>query len=99
MININFSITYTELYLLFINLLTFIIYGIDKFKSIQNNKSIMRISESTLLLFTFIGGVIGAGLSMVLFKHKIKKLSFVVKFVVIVVFQIIVYYYGTEYLS
>ncbi len=99
MININFSLTYIELYLLFINLFTFIIYGIDKFKSIKNDKSIMRISELTLFIVTFIGGTVGAVLSMILFRHKIKKLSFIVKFIIIVIFQIVIYYYGMVYLS
>ena len=59
----------------------------------------MRISELTLFIVTFIGGTVGAILSMILFRHKIKKLSFIVKFLIVVILEIAIYYYGIEYLS
>ena len=93
MITINFSLTYVELYLIFINIFTAILYGIDKLKAINNTKNnISRVSENTLFIFTFIGGSIGAIISMILFRHKIKKLSFIIKFIGIIVAQ-----YGLTY--
>lgn len=57
-------------YLLIINVITFILFGIDKHKSIHRKK---RISNAMLLFCSFIGGSIGALCAMQLFKHKVKK--------------------------
>lgn len=60
-------------YLIIINFISFIIYGVDKFSSI---KHYYRISEFILLSFGFIGGVVGSILGMICFKHKTKKIKF-----------------------
>lgn len=60
-------------YLLVINILTFIFYGIDKQKAIHNK---WRIKEATLLGLSFIGGSVGALLGMFIFHHKTKKPRF-----------------------
>ena len=44
-------------YLIVINILTFAVYGIDKWKAKQGS---WRISEATLLMLAVIGGTIGA---------------------------------------
>ena len=54
-------------YLLAVNLLTFVTYGIDKYKA-RHNK--WRIPEATLLLLAALGGSIGALLAMRVFRHK-----------------------------
>ena len=54
-------------YLIAINIMTFLIYGIDKWKA---RKSKWRISEATLLILAFIGGSIGAWLGMKVWHHK-----------------------------
>ena len=54
-------------YLLAVNIATFLLYGIDKYKA---KKSIWRISEVTLLTMTAIGGSIGAWAAMRLWHHK-----------------------------
>lgn len=53
--------------LLLANIVTFIAYGIDKYKA---KKGKWRISEATLLLMAFWGGSIGAWLGMKAFLHK-----------------------------
>ena len=60
-------------YLLAVNLLTFIIYGIDKWKSRHNR---WRIPEATLLLLAALGGSIGALLAMRAFRHKTQHKKF-----------------------
>lgn len=60
-------------YLIIINLISFIIYGVDKFLSI---KHYYRISEFILLSFGFVGGVVGSVLGMICFRHKTKKVKF-----------------------
>ena len=54
-------------YLLAINSVTFIMYGIDKYKA-KNAK--WRISEATLLLLAVLGGGIGAWMGMKVWHHK-----------------------------
>ncbi|WP_424426179.1 DUF1294 domain-containing protein [Poseidonibacter sp.] len=75
--------------------MSFLIYLIDKLQAIRNNNSnnISRVSERTLLLTSFVGGSIGALLSIVLFRHKIKKTSFMIKFTVILLIQVVVIYF------
>ena len=54
-------------YLIAIYAITFIIYGIDKWKARKNK---WRIPESTLLLLAVFGGSIGAFLGMRVWRHK-----------------------------
>ena len=66
-----------------------ILYGYDKFQAIKSSKNISRVSENKLLLITLLGGTIGALLSMLIFRHKIKKPSFMIKFSIVVILQAI----------
>lgn len=61
------------LYLLGVNILTFLFFGWDKFAAIRNAR---RTPERKLWLLTAIGGSIGALFGMELFKHKRRKVSF-----------------------
>ena len=54
-------------YLLAINVVAFIMYGIDKYKA---KKAKWRISEATLLLLAVLGGSIGAWMGMKIWHHK-----------------------------
>ena len=54
-------------YLIVINVVTFLVYGIDKWKAKQGS---WRISEATLLILAVIGGSIGALLGMQVWHHK-----------------------------
>ena len=54
-------------YILCINAVTFIIYGIDKYKA---EKAKWRIPEVTLLMMAVMGGSIGAWLGMKVWHHK-----------------------------
>ncbi len=70
-------------YLFFINVLSFIIYGIDKYQS-KNNKR--RISEKTLLLFSAFGGCFGSVFAMNIFSHKTKKKKFIIVNYLLIIF-------------
>ncbi|MEN9910008.1 MAG: hypothetical protein RLZZ540_3167 [Bacteroidota bacterium] len=72
-----------------LNLFAFSIIGYDKYLA-KNNKR--RISEKTLLTFAFIGGTIGSGLAMLIFRHKTSKTSYLWKFWIIVFIQITLIY-------
>ena len=54
-------------YFVCVNVLTFFVYGIDKWQARQGK---WRISEATLLLLAVIGGSIGAWLGMRVWRHK-----------------------------
>ena len=54
-------------YLLGINAVTFIVYGIDKYKA---KKARWRIPEATLLLLAVLGGSIGAWMGIKVWHHK-----------------------------
>lgn len=72
--------------LLTLNLLTFIIYGIDKFKA---KKAKWRIPESTLLLLAVIGGSIGAWLGLQVWRHKTQHKKFYIGIPMILTLQVI----------
>ena len=60
-------------YLLAVNLLAFITYGIDKYKARHNH---WRVREASLLLLAALGGSIGALLAMKVFRHKTQHKKF-----------------------
>ena len=59
--------SYLAYYLLAVNVVTFIVYGIDKYKA---KKAKWRISEATLLLLAVLGGSIGVWMGMKVWHHK-----------------------------
>ena len=70
-------------YMIIINVIAFILYGVDK-KKAENDK--FRIPESRLILVSVLGGAFGAGLGMLLFHHKTRKTKFRITVPVCVVF-------------
>lgn len=62
------------IYLLIINVITIVIYGIDKLHSKKRPER--RIPESTLLIIAAAGGSIGAWSGMYLWHHKTKHKKF-----------------------
>ena len=70
-----------------INIITYIIYAIDKYKSMHHK---WRIRESTLILLAVIGGSVGALLAMYTVRHKTKHNKFRIGVPVILAVQIIV---------
>ena len=77
-------------YLLAVNIATFLLYGIDKYKA---KKSKWRISEATLLTMAAIGGSIGAWAGMRLWHHKTmhKKFRYGIPMIIIVQVALAVY--------
>lgn len=60
-------------YIVIVNIIAFVLYGVDKRKAKKNQ---WRIAESTLILIAFIGGSLGALLGMIVFHHKTKHWKF-----------------------
>lgn len=71
--------------LIIITLLTFLAFGWDK-RLAKNGKR--RLSESTLLILTFLGGTFGALLGITFFRHKYAKKTFILKLIVVVAAQL-----------
>ena len=78
------------IYLVSINVVTFFMYGIDKWKA---KKSRWRIREAALLGLAVLGGSMGAWLGMKVWHHKTlhKKFRFGVLAIIIIQLSIIVY--------
>ena len=76
--------------ILILNVVTFFVYGIDKFKA---KKSLWRIPESTLLILAAVGGSVGAYLGMKVWHHKTlhKKFSLGVPTILLLHLALLVY--------
>lgn len=82
-----FTIENIVIYLLIMNLFTFLIMGIDKKKA---KKGSWRVPEKTLFTLVALGGGIGGIAGMYVFKHKTKKMKFIIGFPLIIIMQIVV---------
>ena len=76
---------YSMYYLFAINIVSFFLYGIDKYKAKKNK---WRISEATLLMIAVIGGSIGAWVGMRIWHHKTMHKKFKYGIPVIIIFQV-----------
>lgn len=72
-------------YLLVINIITFVLFAVDKWKAIHGR---WRIRTATLMGFAFAGGTVGGLLAMYVFRHKTKTRSFTVGLPVMLVVQV-----------
>ncbi|MBO7570426.1 MAG: DUF1294 domain-containing protein [Bacteroidaceae bacterium] len=84
------AITFQQIaiiYLIAINVFTFFIYGIDKYKA-KNSK--WRIPEATLLGLAALGGSIGAWLGMKVWHHKTMHKKFKYGVPAIIIIQIVI---------
>lgn len=75
------------IYILIINIISFLLMGIDKFLARHN---MYRISEKTLFLFSFMLGGIGSFLGMHIFRHKTKHKSFQIGIPITIIFNILI---------
>ena len=73
-------------FFLLLNAIAFIITVYDKHLAVKNKK---RISEKTLLAWVAIGGTFGSLFAMLAVNHKIAKKSYLLKFLGIVVLQVL----------
>ena len=62
-------------YVIIINIIGFLIMGIDKYKA---QKGFWRTPEKTIFVITLLGGGIGTVSGMYLFRHKTKKMKFTI---------------------
>ena len=74
------------IYFIIINIIGFLAMYIDKQKA---RKGKWRIPEKTLFIITALGGGIGTIAGMYTFRHKTRKIAFVIGFPVITILEII----------
>lgn len=77
-----------NIYLIVLNIITFLIMGIDKYLAIKKK---YRISEFHLLTLTLFGGSIGSLLGMIIFRHKTKKMKFLIIIPLSIIIHILIY--------
>ena len=80
---------------IFLNIITFLLYGLDKQKARQRRR---RIPERVLIGFALIGGSVGAYAGMKVFRHKTQKKKFSIGVPLIFLIQIglLFYFYGMK---
>ena len=76
-------------YIVMMNLVSFALMGIDKYKA---KKKAWRIPEATLFLFAIFGGSIGSILGMFLFHHKTRHWYFLFGLPLILIIQLVCIY-------
>lgn len=85
------------IYLILINLIAFLLMYVDKKKAIKRQ---YRIPESVLLWSAFLGGAVGAYLSMRMFRHKTKHIKFTLGVpMAILASSILIYIYFTNIIN
>ena len=88
-------------YLLIINIITMVVFAIDKFNAMENEISKLSKRQTrksryriiSLLALCFIGGEVGGFISMIIFRHKIRKNYFVLGLPLIFVMHIFLILY------
>ena len=78
---------YLLIYLLIINILTFIIFAVDKYKAVKNRR---RVRITVLLFLAFIGGTIGALCGIYFLRHKTNKNYFTLGVPMILLMHLII---------
>ena len=76
---------YLLYYLAFINLLLFVLMGVDKAKAKRGSR---RVPEATLFFLAVVGGSLGGLLGMAAFHHKTLHRSFRIGFPAILIAQL-----------
>ena len=86
--------SYSLYCLLAVNIVAFVLYGIDKYKAKRNK---WRVSEAALLTVAVIGGSIGAWAGMRLWHHMTmhKKFKFGIPAIIILQVALMVYIHNT----
>lgn len=76
------------IYLVIINLIDFVMFGIDKAKAKRRER---RIPEAVLIWTAIIGGTLGALIGMNFFRHKTKHIKFWIGLPSILAMQILIF--------
>jgi len=86
--------SYVWIYLILINVISFISVGWDKRKA---KKRRWRIPEKRLFILAIAGGALGVYFGMQHFRHKTQHRKFTVGIPVLIILNIVVFYYLVLY--
>ena len=89
----KYPVGYILLYIVLINIVTFLAYGIDKLKAKRNR---WRVPESALFLLAVVGGSIGAWTGIKVWHNKTLHKRFKYGIPLIVFVHIVIYFYFYE---
>ena len=64
-----------------VSIVTFAVYGFDKRRAVHGGR---RVPERTLHVLELLGGWPGALVGQIIFRHKLRKLTYMLVFLVIV---------------
>lgn len=81
---------YLWLVLIVLNTISFLMVGLDKFKSKRGS---WRIPEKRFFILSFFGGAVGVYLGMQLFRHKTQHKKFVYGIPLMVILNFVALYY------
>lgn len=77
------------IYFLAINIVLFVVMGVDKYRAIRRR---WRIPEATLFILALVGGACGGTVGMYSFRHKTKHWYFAVFFPLLALAQLVLYF-------
>ena len=78
------------IYFLAINIVLFVVMGVDKYRAIRQR---WRIPEATLFILALVGGACGGTVGMYSFRHKTKHWYFAVFFPLLGLAQLALYFF------
>ena len=78
------------IYFLAINIVLFVVMGVDKYRAISRR---WRIPEATLFILALVGGACGGTVGMYSFRHKTKHWYFAVFFPLLALAQLALYFF------
>ena len=78
------------IYFLAINIVLFVVMGVDKYGAIRRR---WRIPEATLFILALVGGACGGTVGMYSFRHKTKHWYFAVFFPLLALAQLALYFF------
>ena len=78
------------IYFLAINIVLFVVMGVDKYRAIRRR---WRIPEATLFILALVGGACGGTVGMYSFRHKTKHWYFAVFFPLLGLAQLALYFF------
>ncbi len=78
------------IYFLAINIVLFVVMGVDKYRAIRR---LWRIPEATLFILALVGGACGGTVGMYSFRHKTKHWYFAVFFPLLALAQLALYFF------
>lgn len=84
---------YLFIYLIAINVISFLAFYIDKQKAVSNG---FRIAESILIMLSAIGGFIGSVIAIYTIRHKNRKVQFLFKLYLVLALELLIVIYKLD---